>query len=130
MPDAIAISSTTLSTCRERGSFVFWFSFFHEVGHVLLHDKRKVFLENGHNDPDLEKQEKEADDFARDILINDADYKKFVENEEISKESVIVFANQQNIKVSIVVGRLMSEKIIEYNHYVFSKLRDRYKWEY
>lgn len=115
-----------------KGAFsdIFWFSFFHEVGHVLLHDKRKVFLENGHNDPDLEKQEQEADAFARDILINEADYKKFVENEEISKESVIVFANQQNIKVSIVVGRLMSEKIIEYNHYIFSKLRDRYKWEY
>lgn len=43
----------------------FWFTFFHEVGHILLHGKREVFLENiDYSDKDLEKEE-EADNFAR-----------------------------------------------------------------
>lgn len=45
-----------------RGSYIdiFWFSFFHEVGHILLHTKRELFLENGIDDT---KQE-EANEFS------------------------------------------------------------------
>ncbi len=41
------------------------FTFFHEVGHILLHGKKDVFLENlEYSDKDNQK-EKEADEFAR-----------------------------------------------------------------
>jgi HTH-type transcriptional regulator/antitoxin HigA len=112
-----------------RGSFsdVFWFSFFHEVGHILLHPKREIFLEDGYSDPKLQKQEYEANTFAKDLLINNYDFNKFISS-NISKTSVIEFAKQQGIKSSIVVGRLMYEKIIKFNDYKLSPLRDRYKW--
>ena len=43
----------------------FWFTFFHEAGHILLHGKKEVFLENlDYADKDLEK-EQEADEFAK-----------------------------------------------------------------
>jgi plasmid maintenance system antidote protein VapI len=42
----------------------FWFTFFHEVGHILLHGKKEVFLENlDYANKDLQK-EQEADAFA------------------------------------------------------------------
>jgi len=42
----------------------FWFTFFHEAGHILLHGKKEVFLENlDYANKDLEK-EQEADAFA------------------------------------------------------------------
>lgn len=42
----------------------FWFTFFHEAGHILLHGKKDIFLENiEYPDRDNEK-EQEADDFA------------------------------------------------------------------
>lgn len=114
-----------------RGSFsdMFWFSFFHEVGHILLHPKREVFLEDGYSDPKLQKQEKEADKFASELLINGTDFNKFVSLDDISEASVIDFAKQQGIKTSIVVGRLMYEKLVEFNDYRLSPLRDRYKWK-
>ena len=41
-----------------------WFSFFHEVGHILLHGKKEIFLEQiEYHEKDLEK-EREADAFA------------------------------------------------------------------
>ena len=43
----------------------FGFTFFHEVGHILLHGKKDVFLENlEYSDKDNQK-ENEADEFAR-----------------------------------------------------------------
>lgn len=52
-----------LSRRQKRDDF-FWFSFFHELGHILLHGKKGIFLENvEYAGKDAEK-EKEADDFA------------------------------------------------------------------
>lgn len=118
-------------TMTLRGSFsdVFWFSFFHEVGHILLHPKREVFLEDGCSDPKLQKQEDEADKFASEILLNSNDFNKFVSTNNISETSVIDFAKQQGVKTSIVVGRLMHEEVIKFNDYRLSPLRDRYKWK-
>lgn len=47
----------------------FWYTFFHEIGHILLHGKKDIFMENvdyGDKDP---VKEKEADDFA-DLWVN------------------------------------------------------------
>jgi len=45
----------------------FWFTFFHEAGHILLHGKKDIFLEKvDYSDKNLEK-EREADDFANNI---------------------------------------------------------------
>ena len=113
-----------------RGAFsdVFWFSFFHEVGHIVLHPKREVFLENGCDDPKLKKQEDEADKFASDLLVNNKDFEQFLALGDFSESSVVNFAKDQGIKASIIVGRLMHNKIIHFNDYKLSPLRDRYKW--
>lgn len=113
-----------------RGGFsdVFWFSFFHEVGHILLHPKREVFLEDG-CDPKLKKQEDEADTFASELLINHKEFEQFVSLGDFLQNSVIEFAKKQGVKTSIVVGRLMHNDIIKFNDFKLSPLRDRYKWE-
>lgn len=42
----------------------FWQTLFHEIGHILLHGKKDIFMENvNYGDKDPEK-EREADDFA------------------------------------------------------------------
>ncbi|WP_294956922.1 HigA family addiction module antitoxin [Sulfurovum sp.] len=113
-----------------KGSYsdMFWFSLFHEIAHILLHDKREVFLEDGCNDSALKQQENEADQFARDFLIPDNKFDSFVNEGSFTKQSVQSFASELEIKPSIVVGRLMHEKIIGFNNYQLNSLRDRYKW--
>lgn len=114
-----------------RGSFsdVFWFSFFHEIGHILLHPKREVFLEDEYSNQKLKKQEDEADKFASEILISKKDYNEFISANKLTKSSVISFSEKLDIKPSIIVGRLMHDQIIKFNDYEFSSLRDRYKWK-
>ena len=47
----------------------FWFTFFHEVGHILLHGKKEIFLEKvAYSDWQKDKEE-EADAFARKWLM-------------------------------------------------------------
>ncbi|MCF6405137.1 HigA family addiction module antitoxin [Chitinophaga filiformis] len=51
-------------TGPDNDSNSFWFTFFHEAGHILLHGKKDIFLERvEYSDKDLIK-EKEADEFA------------------------------------------------------------------
>jgi hypothetical protein len=46
----------------------FWFTFFHEVGHILLHGKKNVFLENVECSSMEVNKEEEADAFAEQCL--------------------------------------------------------------
>ncbi len=113
-----------------KGSYsdIFWFSLFHEIAHILLHDKREVFLEDDCNDPALQQQEKEADQFARDFLIPETKFALFVSEGSFTKQSVKSFATELGIKPSIVVGRLMHEKFVRFDNYALNSLRDKYKW--
>ncbi|MEN8447730.1 MAG: HigA family addiction module antitoxin [Cyanobacteria bacterium J06555_13] len=87
-----------------------WFSFFHEAAHILLHQKREMFLEFSG------KQEKssleiEADLFAADFLIPPAQLEKFLSHHgfKLSKVAIQQFASNLGIAPGIVVGRLQHE---------------------
>lgn len=116
-----------LMTLRGSYSDIFWFNFFHELGHILLHNKREIFLEDGYNNEKLKKQEDEANKFSREFLINKDSYKEFI-NKPISPDLVKKFAKDNNIKPSIIIGRLMKDEIIHYSDYHYTSLRDRYKF--
>lgn len=45
----------------------FWFFFFHEAAHILLHGKRDIFLDN--QDDNLDAKEREANSFAASFLM-------------------------------------------------------------
>jgi addiction module HigA family antidote len=62
-----------------------WFTFFHEAGHILLHGKRQVFLEIDHKD--REKEEREADAFASNMLINRTEWQRFITQGSYHTES-------------------------------------------
>lgn len=99
----------------------FWFNFFHESGHVLLHGKKKVFLEpESENPPDeVSEIEEEANRFARDLLIPPTHWRDFlaqIGNRYPSRNEVIVFAANLGITPSIVVGRLQHDKVMPYRN--------------
>ena len=105
-----------------------WFSFFHEAGHIILHQKRETFLEFS------QKQKKssieiEADRFAADFLIPSARLSSFLENSsaDTSDLSIQSFASELGIAASIVVGRLQHERYISMS--CGNQLKRRLQWE-
>jgi len=99
---------------RYKGYDNLWFNFFHEIGHILLHGKKDIFLENaGISDQD-ETKEKEADSFASDILLSRDEEYEFLRNSSFSEKVIIEAAKKYNTHPSILVGRLKHLKIMEY----------------
>jgi len=93
---------------------IFWFSLFHELGHLLLHGKRDVFVEG----PDVEKtqKEQEADRFAADTLIRPHDFEELRALAPFAEATVKEFAEGIRVAASIVVGRLQHEGLLPYTH--------------
>lgn len=110
-----------------RGSFadIFWFSLFHEIGHIVNGDIAKTtkFIDNG---SDYEK-EKAADFFASNMLLSSDSYETFIGRGDFSIESIQKYAASQNVMPYIVIGRLQKEKYLDYR--VYSNYKLRYKWE-
>jgi HTH-type transcriptional regulator / antitoxin HigA len=96
---------------RYRWEDHFWFSFFHEGGHLYLHGKRRAFIDlpsetqgSGSSDGKLEV---EANRFAADLLIppSDADRLKEIE----TRAEILDLASELEIPPGIVVGRMQRE---------------------
>lgn len=100
-----------------------WFSFFHEAGHILLHPKKGIFIDNGHGTSALEE---DANAFARDTLIPDDAFRAFTMVRPISERRVRDFAKLLNVAPGIVVGRLQHERQIPHSH--LNGLKRRLAW--
>lgn len=95
----------------------FWFTLFHEMGHLFLHLKKNDFAffdetesKKGKNES-LDPLEKEANDFAIKFLIPEEAWKTWrkANGDMVSKDEIRLFANRSGISPSIVAGRLRWE---------------------
>jgi addiction module HigA family antidote len=112
---------------RYKWEDVFWFSLFHELGHVLLHPRGEVFIRWESDGGDA--KEREADGFASCQLIPQAEYERFVAKGQAGhfpEVTVRAFARQQGIAPSVVVGRLQHERLVPHSH--LNGLRRRFEW--
>ena len=99
----------------------FWFTLFHEIGHIINGDYGISFeKENG-------EQEEAANKFAQDSLIPSNQYQKFVEDAKFDLQSIKDFANKINRDPGIVLGRLQNDKIVDFNDWMLKPLRHKYK---
>jgi HTH-type transcriptional regulator/antitoxin HigA len=108
-----------------------WFTFFHDAGHILRHDKRLTFIEQLHERKSSREQgqnsmEDEANRFAANFLIPSADYQKIARRRTISKEDIRVFAEEIGISPGIVVGRLQHDGRLAYSY--CNELKRRFEW--
>lgn len=96
----------------------FWFAFFHEAAHILLHGKTEVFWEGTAKAEGAPKEkEEQADRWARDILIEQEQWDQFLARTSYFTETNIIdFARSVGTTPGIVVGRLQHEKKIPFSH--------------
>lgn len=107
-----------MMTDKNKSSDIFWFSLFHELGHILNND-----FHSDYSDEEIYLQkEAAADQFAQDLLIRSEDYETFISTENFDGESIEHFAEKIGIHPSIVVGRLQREKFISYTQFSDMKI--------
>jgi HTH-type transcriptional regulator/antitoxin HigA len=104
-------------TARESAADRFWFSLFHELGHIIL---GHIGNAGGTSDQD----EIEANEWSRDQLIPADAFRKFRDTQIFSIDTVNAFAKTVRIAPGIVVGRLQNEG--EVRHNMLNELKEHY----
>ena len=101
-----------------RGKYadMFWFSLFHELGHILL-----GHIMNPQEDEGF--RESEADDFAQNALIPKDKYDAFTKSQDFSVATIQHFSRTIGIAPSIVIGRLQRDNFVPYNRYNDMKVK-------
>ena len=103
---------------RHRKDDQFWFTFFHEAGHLLTGSRRRDYV-NAAEPPagqEIDKDEEAANQFARDVLLPPAEYQIFISAADFSQAAILAFAERQEIAAGIVVARLQTDDLIPRSH--------------
>lgn len=102
----------------------FWFSFFHEAAHLLIHGVHGFFLEG--MEARSTKEEDEANQLAERILIP-AEFKQAMLRLPVDGRQVVRFARRVGVSPGIIVGQLQHYRVITYRQ--LSNLKRRFVWE-
>jgi len=110
---------------RGKSDDLLWFTFFHEAGHILLHGKKDVFIENNGK---TDAKEEQANRFAADFLIPPAAWRQFnSRSRRPGRSDVQSFASELGIAPGIIVGRLQHEGVLPRSH--LNDLKVRFEFE-
>ncbi len=99
----------------------FWFTLFHEIGHIINGDYGISF------EKETGEQEEAADKYAADSLIPPEKYQAFLKKEVFDLQTITAFANQIERDPGIVLGRLQNDGIIGFDDWTMKSLRHKYK---
>lgn len=106
---------------RRLNSDSFWFTLFHEIGHII----------NGDYGISFEKEtgikEDAADRYAEDALIPPEKYGAFVKRKRFDIVAINEFANYINRDPGIVLGRLQNDGLVRFDDWTLSSLRHKYR---
>lgn len=84
---------------------------------MLQKRKKDIFLEGVNAEHEDLKREEEANCFAGNFLIPDAEWERFVvEETQRGSAAIRTFANRIKIHPGIVAGRMMREKLLDYSN--------------
>lgn len=103
-------------TQNYNGKDSFYFEIFHELGHCKRdynEAKSKVIVEGN------EMQEKKADEFALNIMIDKEIWNYILEN--YSEKNIIAISKKYKIPICFIVGRLAKNKKIKYSDNIYRK---------
>jgi HTH-type transcriptional regulator / antitoxin HigA len=123
-------------TLRYKTDDQMWFTFFHELGHILLHRKKRSFvLDNAANDlsdrivdPEMQRYETEANQFSGDTLIPPTVLGEFLRKNDFTNEGIHDFAEAIGVGPGIVVGRLQFEGFLKPHQ--GNTLKQKLNWKF
>lgn len=102
----------------------FWFTFFHEAGHLLLHPRVGLFID----EPDVKstREEQEANTFASRALLTEAQRVE-LSRLPLTYRDVIRFARDAGVTPGVVVGQLQHSKRIGYDR--LNRAKRKLDWD-
>ncbi|MEP1152197.1 MAG: helix-turn-helix domain-containing protein [Balneola sp.] len=112
-------SPVIVYTARYKRNDNFWFTFAHEIAHVLKHLKKEgdYVLDEIKKEESKSKKEQEADDFASDVLRHN-EILAFFDNDltYITQEQIEECSKELDVDTGIIMGALAYHKQISYKY--------------
>ena len=125
-------------TIRYKTDDQLWYTFFHEIAHILLHrDQQSFVIDNAAEDvgdevvdSGMAKYEEEANRFAAETLIPSDALAEFLKlhGKTLTNEEIHDFADSIGIGPGIVIGRLQHDGVLE--HWQGNDLKQKLKWDF
>ena len=112
-----------LLSFRFRADDQFWFTVFHEIGHLLLHGA-KTFLDD-ENTPD-DESEQEANNFASSLIIPEARREEF-HRLSGDRDAVMRFSVSIGVAPGLIVGQMQHQNMIGRN--ILNSLKRFWTWD-
>ncbi|EHK9184857.1 ImmA/IrrE family metallo-endopeptidase [Vibrio vulnificus] len=105
----------------------FWFTLFHEIGHLVLHTQEHTVRIEGRGIQGVSDiEEQEANDFASTTLIPSVYRKEMSSFYKSDWKRIVRFARKVGVSKGIVLGQLQHMGNIDYAY--LNRLKVRYKW--
>lgn len=106
---------------RRKYNDTFWFTFFHEMGHVFQRNIKDISYT--WESDSIDELENDADEYAQNMLIPNEEYQMFIKQNKFTSSSILTFSAQINRAPGIIVGRLQNDEIIKHSQHNKLKLR-------
>jgi HTH-type transcriptional regulator / antitoxin HigA len=106
---------------RGKMNDLFWFTLFHEAGHIMGDSKKETYIDVAYSD---DPREHAANKFARETLIPKA-YDERLEQLR-SRAEIVQLANELRLASGIIVGRLQHDGIVKYSQH--NDLKQKFDW--
>jgi HTH-type transcriptional regulator / antitoxin HigA len=111
---------------RHKTNDHFWFTFFHEAAHLILHSRKSLFIDGEQITSDA-KEEEEANHWAANFLVPQHELEKFIARAAFADSDLVAFANTLGITPGIIVGQLQNRKAIPWKT-TLNKLKIPFQW--
>ncbi len=93
------------------------FTYFHEAAHILNHDKKSIFVDEVNFESKQIDIEREANNFAKKILLNLDERKTWSKMSSFSQHDISAFASETNANESVLNFLLLKQKKISQQQY-------------
>jgi len=117
-----------LVSFRGRSDDKFWFTIFHEAGHLLLHEAQ-TFIDSDMDDSESDvrgEAEREANQFASERIVPKNRQEEFCQLPP-EKDEVIRFGVSVGVSPGLIVGQMQHRKMIEQHQFNF--LKRHWTWD-
>jgi Zn-dependent peptidase ImmA (M78 family)/plasmid maintenance system antidote protein VapI len=105
----------------------FWFTFFHEAGHLVLHGNKRTHIETADKSELINtEEEEEANAFAAEMLIPYTLHPK-LKSARGNKRNIINIAIEAGVSPGIVVGQMQYLGLIDFKY--LNAYKRRFNWD-
>lgn len=117
-------------TDRQKNGNAFWFTFFHESAHIILHGKKDIFLEVSDGIKQDQAKEREADDFAANVIIPKNLLVKLKSHNDFKKQYILELSVEHQVHAGIIVSQLQRLNKIDYRDKQLNSLKTKIELDF